>query len=535
MKIRKWMAVLLASALCVSLFAGCGETKEEVKVTPQEETAAASSADTKEAAAPEAKSEAPAAAEEKSEAPAAETPAETKAAEPEATAESLLNAYYETAKDLQSISFDMDMNMEMGMDIMGMSQEVKVNMNVKGDAYGDNAYMTGKMEMVNGEETETQEVEQYVIAEDGKYYSYSYDKETDSWSKTDTQASVISKEMIPELDPALFTLAEEGGEYKLTGTVNLQELLDNMSDQMAGMMEGVGAMGIDTATGTAEIEYYFSKDTNELTRVKIDMAEAIEQMFKDSFSSMMESYSSEETGELNLEINVENFFFELSNIELNKGKEIVLPEEAKSAVESESAEGLLPGMTDETSETSATSETSTASSSEEEELSVELAETFEFKDEYKEFTLNGNEYKAGETVLGDLLKDNSLELEEEYQDRVVNADDTDYCTAYLDDSFDYLSFTVYNPDNEPKDMAECVIYSVSISSEEAADFTVAGLKLGCTMEEAMAALGNPTYGYESEYYSSYSWESEEWSAINLSLSPIDGEGSTGLGINTYPD
>lgn len=512
MKMRKLFAVILALVLSMSLLAGCGDTKEEANVTPQEtaaETAAAS--ETKDAPAAEAKSEA---------APAAAA-AESAPAE-DVTAESLLQGYFDSAESVQSMSFNMLMDVAMKMAAMGQEEEMKMNMDVAMETYGDNAHLSGTMVSDTYGEKETSTVESYIMLEDGKYVSYSYDKDSESWSKSESDKPSISKEMIPKIDASKFQLEEDGGRYKISGSVEIKELIESMGDSFNELFSGFAGMDFGSFTGAANVEYYFNKDTKELEEVNIDMAEAFETIMKSMFAALFEGQDlGEEAESLDevFSIEVGSFTLNLNKMLINQGKEIVLPPEAASATEYESVD-IFNSEDDGDTET--------------EELSVELAESFDFQDEYYKFSFNGESYEVNKTLLSEFLAGSGLELDEEDKDQTVEAGDTGYATIYMNDNYDSITLYLRNTTEEDAAIQDCVIYGMDLSTftGEGYDCEIAGFGLGVTLDELIAKLGNPTYGYESDSYKSYSWEGENWDSIAFSFTS-ESDGATGMNVTGY--
>ena len=517
MKMRKLFAVLTALALCVSMIAGCGSSAEETKVTPQaEETAAASASETQEASA---------AAEET--AAATETPAATEEPAEEVTAESLMNGYFDSISDIQSMSFDMVMGMAMSVTLFEENTDVSMNMDIDFASYGDNAYMIGTMESDSYGEQTSESMEQYIMSEGDTYVVYSRDADTDSWSKYTSEEMTISKDFVPQLDPADFeleTVNENGTEqYKASGEVDLQKMVESMGESFGELFSGIAGADSESLTGTASVAYYFNKDTKVLEAVHIDMAKAVEDMFRAMFEGLLGSLSSlgEEDSEetetpdysSSFEISVSDFKVNLDSILINQGKEIVLPDAAKEAEEDDDADDFF-GITDDTDD----------GEEENEELSVELADTFEFKDEYLNFSYKGAEFKANETTVSDFLAATGLELDGDYEGITLEQGDINLAVVTLDtEYYDSITFFVKNEGEETIDVTDSLIYGVqfTIEAEAAPEYSVAGLTPEATLDDLIAALGNPTYGYESDFYQSYAWESEDYSSVSVSF--VDGK------------
>lgn len=332
MKWRKVLVVFLTAILCVGLLAGCGESKDsgkdkdvEIEEVDEKEEAAADEKESKDDSKKESKADS------EKEAEPEETPEVTEEPEEEVTAEDLLNGYYELSKDVKTISFDMLLALDMKLNAMDseMAQDMKMDVHFETDK--ENSYMVGSMEGNFDGENETSEIEQYVMKEDGKLVTYSYDKESDSWSVGDGEEVPVSEEMIPQPDPSAFEVEEKGDQYIVSGSIEMSELIESSGEAMSEMFgELVGASGMELS-GMADLEYVFDKETRNLKSVKIDLAGVLEETFMAMFTEL---FSSEDLGEdLDLssmfEIKVDSFDIELSGIVINEDLEIVLPEEAK--------------------------------------------------------------------------------------------------------------------------------------------------------------------------------------------------------------
>lgn len=531
---KKIFAIVIALAMCMSLIAGCGSSKQETKVVSE---TTAQAADTAAASAEAAATEAAPA-----EAAATETPAATEAPEEEVTAESLLHGFYETAEDLDAAAYHMLIDMDMVMMMFGTENATRSAMDFDVTSKGNNVHMIGTMVSETSEGKESSEVESYVMEEDGSYVTYSYDKDNNTWTKTPTEQAVISRQMIPTLDASLFkleTVNENGKEqYKVSADIELNELINNSGEGMGTLLSGLSNMGIEELTGSAAVAYYFNKETKALEAVKIDMAEAFKEMFSTMIASLIEMFgdslegeegsegseangsaSAEETPAVDysalFSIELNKFAIELTDIQLEGIEDIVLPEAAKDAIVTEST-----GLFD---------DTEAAADEEEQELSVELASSFEFKDDYYKFTYDGKDFEINKTTFGEIQDKTGVDPGDDYKGVKVAAGETTSVDIYPDDdSFDSVSFLLLNTSEEEKELKDCVVYGYSNSITGSKD-KVAGLSLGSTIEEIIAVLGNPTYGYESEYYKSYDWSSSN----SQSLSFTFGEEAGAVGMSVY--
>jgi len=340
MKMRKIFAVLLAVILCLGLVPGCGESKDDKKASGEVsvEKVKEESAEKAEAEAEEDETASAESASEKPETKEDSVPEKKEdTASDDVTAESLLSGFFDTVDDIESQSFNMAFLMNMEMSLMGQEQKMDAKIEMHSDSFGDNSHMTGQLQMESGEEKQEESIDQYIMKEDGEYVAYSYDKESDSWSKTESDKPVITKEIIPEVDASDFTVEEVKGQYKVSGTMEIQKVLESMGEtfgEMFGDMLGTG----QAMTGNAEVEYLFNKDTKALEAVNIYMGDALKEFFTQMISGLFES--SEESKETDLSsiftMNAAQFDILLTDFVFNEGKEIVLPAAAAGAAETDS-------------------------------------------------------------------------------------------------------------------------------------------------------------------------------------------------------
>ncbi len=522
MKWRKILAITLAVLLSLGLFTACGETKEndtkevsieevkEASETAEKSEAASETAQAEETKAPEETK----AAEEAAAPEETEAPEEVKAPDGEVTAESLLNGYFDSAKDIKALAFVMSMDVAMHLAMAGEDMNVTMTMDVDFQTDGENSYMVGSMKSDSYGEKEESSVDQYVMLEDGEYVTYSYDKDSDSWSRYSSNAPGVSQELIPTVDPSGFKLEEDGNQYKVSGSVDIMKMVEDSGETYNTLFgDFLGSTG-GTIVGDANVEYRFNKETQALESVNIDMAQALEDTFRSLLEALFSMSDEDDDSSADLDVSVDDlvvevpsFTLNLSNISTDDSIKIVLPEAAKGAVETENKEeeDLLGGGGDE------------------DELSIELADSFDFKDEYKNFSYEGHEYNLDTITIGDFLKDNKgLALDEESAGKLIPADETEYTAIYINDDYDYITFLVRNDSKEEKPIEECSLFGIEFSIDDPdIDFKVAGIGRDATLDDIIEAIGSPTYGYEGDYFRTYSWESDDWETLAFGFS---GEG-----------
>ena len=552
MRIIKRISRIIVFAVCLCLLAGCGKTeeKQEVPAEPETKTEAAAQTESKAAEASETASKAAQeeTAETDSKAESADTkskaaqgsgtetesktPQESGAETKKATAKTSVSKDVTAESLMEQLKADQDyfdavsctMTAEMNMSVMGA--ESKGSMSLEAQTSGKNSSMKGKTDSVSYGESDSREIEQYILAQGEDYVIYVKNPETMEWEKSTVRTTDLSGSMIPMPDPSGFTLetVKENGkeQYKVTGEVGLDELLDSAGASLGMILGELFGMGMEELQGSVSAAYYFDPDTKALERVDMDMTEAFDQTFKTIMNSLFGELGGEEEGGGNPPealVRVDTFTARLENIVTGVREEIVLPETAKEAVVIEED----PFETFETSEEDEKDYTR-------EMLSVDIEDSFEFKDEYLNFTFSGKDFRINQTTVGEVLKATGIELDEMYQGRLVRAGDTDSADSYFD-NYDYVSFAVVNTGDKELPIEDCTLYGISMTVSDNRDCRIAGLGIGSTLEEILSVLGNPTTGYESEHYRSYSWEAENYSSLSFSLGEEDG--ATGMGVTSY--
>ena len=513
MKKRTLLALALSLILCFSLLAaGCGESNKDSSKTKdvsveevKEESATASVSEASKAESEE--TEAVSEPEETKE-ESKEEPAETKEPADDVTAESLLNGYYENIKEDQPMSFEMLMKADMNLAAMGQETSLYMNIDIQYKTDGENAYMIGSMENEQDGEKMAEEMEQYYMKDGDGFTVYSYQKDSDSWEKYPSDAPSFSQKLIPTVDPEGFELEEDGNQYKVFGKIDINKLIEESGEAYDSLFSNFMGNTGAALTGEVGTEFYFSKDTKELTAVNLDMAEVLEETFNTLFSELMKSLASSEdesSEEIDLSslfnIKINGFDMNFTDIVFDDSIEIVLPDAAKDAVETGSEEEDFLDT-------------------DEQELSIPVADSFEFKDEYKVINYDGHEYNIDTIKLGTFLKDNNLTLPEDYKDKMVETDGYDFATIYLGDTFDSVTFFLRNETDKEMLNEECPVYQVDISIKETpVSFSIGGISNGSTLDDIIAVLGNPTEGYESEYLCSYTWQDDNYNALIFDVDP----------------
>ena len=264
------------------------------------------------------------------------------AAEDEVTAESLIAGHLEALGSVESASYKLAMDMDMSMSIFGSSQVMDMDIDMDIQSFGDNAHVSGKMSnksVEDGEEMlDEQEIEQYVILEGEQYSVYTYDKNSNIWSQWTTDKPTFSLDMIPTFDASDFILEEEDDQYVVSGDVDLMKTIEALPEMFSDLTQSFGAL--DGYTGKSHIIYTFDKETKSLTSLVVDMAPALQEILQQSMAEAIAAFGeafSDSSEEFDIStlftVDFNSFTVEIKDLVLNQGSEIVLPDEAKSAVE----------------------------------------------------------------------------------------------------------------------------------------------------------------------------------------------------------
>ncbi len=264
------------------------------------------------------------------------------AAADEVTAESLMAGHFEALSEVESASYNLVLDLDMSMSIFGSSQVMDMDIDMEIQSFGDNAHVSGKMSNRSAEDGEEmldeQEIEQYVILEGEQYSVYTYDKNSDIWSQWTTDKPTFSLDMIPKFDASGFVLEEEDDRYVVSGDVDLMKTIEALPEMFSDLTQSFGAL--DGYTGKSHIIYTFDKETKSLTSLVVDMAPALQEILQQSMAEAIAAFGeafSDSSEEFDIStlftVDFNNFTVEIRDLVLNQGSEIVLPAEAKEAVE----------------------------------------------------------------------------------------------------------------------------------------------------------------------------------------------------------
>ena len=211
------------------------------------------------------------------------------------TAVSLLDGYRDKTSNGVGFSYSVDMNLGMTMSVMGQTQDMTMNGTMDVESCDDVSHIVSHMVSVSeDEETET-DSEQYVELTDDGYISYTKDADDEEWEKSEFEGvdmSALANSLAEDYADQL-ELSEEDDTYIVSGIIDLQSVMESMKnvlpvDDMFG-----DDVDIDfSKVAGADVSYTFDKESQELINCEIDMKDAMQDVFEQAMSSMMEQMSS---------------------------------------------------------------------------------------------------------------------------------------------------------------------------------------------------------------------------------------------------
>ena len=275
------------------------------------------------------------------------------------TAEEILEQVRANTEDMDSLSAGMTMELSMNVAESGVSMTLDMDgdfdMEFTSDPMASHMKGTLSMSLMGI----SMEMESYTVVEDDKNVTYT--NSAGEWTRTESEMTDENQTeaMVSLFDDAVsYTLSDETEEvdgeeaYVLTAEVSGNLMQDLMGGMAESMDEVSGTM--DWSAFSADVTLKVNRETKMPAQVVMDCG--------DSLSALLES-SSEDSASVGIDKYVITItFHEFDNVE-----EIVVPEEAKSAVEGNSdTDGNFDDFLNETeSEGAETQESETDETAEE--------------------------------------------------------------------------------------------------------------------------------------------------------------------------
>lgn len=456
---KKQLPVYLLCLLCMPLITGCGAAAgtggsgtagTEAAVTASEPE---SPTETESTETPESGEES--ASEEEPESSGEEMPEMI-------TAEFLLERFY-AQDNMAALSFRGETVVDMEFTNPGTSEKMSQKFFAEFYRDGKNDHVLGNYSFMDGQ------------AADFEYYSmgsikYAYDSQTAEWLRDDSSGSFTSGRMIPRVSADALTLGVTKDQYIVEGPTDCHELFNINQSYLP-----VSALYSEGMEGEGEVTFAFDQETLNLESFRMDLSGVMKQFLVRKIARQWEEDESAVSGV----IEVREGRMEMREISDQPGEPIALSEEAKGA-------RWADGRNDEL----------------EEKLGVRLSDyiVFDFKEEYKKFSLKGKDFVLGELVLEDLMKSGDYTVFEDKKGLVLEDGEMDYIPILFDGRKNLLDVTIQNTSGGELPAEKCTVCGIDFYPNEKApfDFRIAGLGPEATLEDIVSVLGNPTYGGQDE-------------------------------------
>lgn len=432
-----------------------------------------------------------------------------------ATPENLLRDMADNAEGTESVL----MNLKVGMDMDGM--EMSIDMDMESTVNPEAAYGKGVMGAGLGSFSYNSEMEMYTLMEDDEYVTYM--GIDDVWTKevTDEDAAADVSAMSGDMEDyaEYFELSEElvtvNGKdcFELTGNLGGEVISDMMQADMIDSLSGYSGDESDFEDMEFECTIDIYKDTILPARVYIDMTDTLAALLEEEGIEMGECY------------------VDMTLMEYNKVEPITVPDEVIAA-----AEDTDSYFDDWLSDDDSDYDDDLSWLYEDTDDGVTPAEPAEQSDElgasWDSYTVQINDTVVTLPCSIADLEAAGLTMDREYtpDDYVVNAGE--YELAWFEDANgNEITADIINTSDEAKQVKDCLVGGISLYSYDLDEggLTVlfpGGIQIGSSIDDAIAAYGEPTDTYESaEYGGTYYWYSDD-SYYNCCT--LDTDADTGL-------
>lgn len=440
-----------------------------------------------------------------------------------ATPENLFKDMNENAKDVESMLCNLAV--ELGMSYESESVGIGIDMDLEATNDPAAAHADGSLDLESPDGSIGVNFEAYSVEEDGTYVVYAGSQ--GEWIKMEMDEGDISTfggDLYSQLEDMHedFELDEDLSEveekdcFKLTGDISGEYLADVMSENEE-VMDEMGASDMLDMDALAEakipctVEIY--KDDILPARINMDL--------QDILVTVM--------GEEGEDIEVSDFYIEITYVEYDKVKEIEVPDEAKDAEDLMGGSSSISDIdlddededdTDKPSKKAQVAESSGELGASWDSYTVQINDTVltlpcEIADlEALGFTLNTSYTPAN---------------------YMINVDE--YELAYfMDASGNEIMVDVLNNTGEAQELQDCIIAGISVDEYDIEDgLTVifpGGIQIGSTKDEVLAAYGEAEDPYEGDYLHMYTWYDPN---SYYNGCEIDFDAETGLVNSMYMD
>lgn len=405
-----------------------------------------------------------------------------------ATPENLLTDLNKNIKKVESVSGNMKMTASMGDDTgsAGMSMDVDMESTRKPAA----THMDGEFSIkYNGSDINTT-IEAYALIEDDEVVTYTNTNE--AWSKstsddvedaldinafenlTKTHESFKKKEDLVKVnDKECFELTGKiGGKY-------LEGIMDeDMVNSFGSSGDILDEEKMEKAKIPCTIDIY--KDSILPAKIHIDLKDLVQKSYADSYQ--------------NLE--VEDYFVEITYFEYDNIKEIKVPKEALEATK-----GSDTDKDDQDDDKSAKSKKATPAK-----------QSSELKDNWDSYTVQINDKVL---TLPCEIKDLeaaglALDTEDTAEDYVVNAGEYEF-VFFKNDSGASVMIDMINQTDSPCKITECMVGGITVNEYDLEDGTLSvifpgGIQIGGAKADVLSKYGETQDVYSDENFQMYTWK-----------------------------
>lgn len=404
-----------------------------------------------------------------------------------ATPENLLKDLNENLKKVESVSANMKMTSAMGddTDSVGMSMDVDMESVRKPAA----THMDGELTIkYNGTDINTT-IEAYALIEDDEVVTYTNMNEEWTKSTSDdvedaldinafeklskTHESFKKKEDLVKVnDKECFELTGKiGGKY-------LEGIMDEDLMNSFGSSEDIlDEEEMEKAKIPCTIDIY--KDSILPAKIHIDLKDLVQKSYADGYQNL----------------DVDDYFVEITYNEYDNIKEIKVPKEALEAAEGSGSD------TDDTDDKTAKAKKATPAQ-----------QSGELKDNWDSYTVQINDKVL---TLPCEIKDLeaaglTLDTEDTAEDYIVNAGEYEF-VFFKNDSGASVMVDMINQTDSPLKITECMVGGVTVNKYDLEEGTLSvifpgGIQIGGAKADVLAKYGETDDAYSDENFQMYTWK-----------------------------
>ena len=402
------------------------------------------------------------------------------------SAESLLKNGDKTISSAKSISSEMDLSIDASISFSGLSMDMGINGNIDTESHmeTESSHSIGELEVEFFGQSQKQSIENYTVKDNNKYVSYTSD-EDGNWtykkldeSEYDITSTNMYKNALENIDS--FNLLKEKEEfnnkdcYVVSGTI-AGDFLDDVLGETEYSEFTSGDLNFDDFKFTTKM--YFDEN-----KIPVGLSVYTDEAIK---------ITEEET-----DISFDTFDIVIIYTGFDNVNEIKVPDNVLDKAVEFDEEDFTVEMDPETMENSDSDDYSSE-------------EYIDYIDGMEGLILNGKELSLPCNVK-DIVFDN-LHLNEDYIGYVLNPGDS--TSAFIESDDVYISIMVYNDKDKVAPVEECKVYGITFYADDIGDIEFSsklGFDMNSTNSDLESVLGTPTYTFDGEYLTNYTWETEDY-------------------------